>query len=130
MPKSQRGMSLIESLISLAILSVGLIAVTKMQTNVAFANQTARQRVEAVNLAKSKLEEFRHTKACVATTGSGLTHTPMQGSAAYTMTITCADTQSPKIVVTWNDARGTQAKVAAGDDTLSVDNRVELSTQL
>ena len=123
MAKDQGGMSLIESLISLVILSFGLTATTKMQMNLTTTTQISRQRVEAVALAKSKIEFFRSTGACNAAESG--TYTPLQGNTTYTITVTCSDSKNPKLVVGWNDSKGDQAKVAGG-----MDNRVELNTTL
>ena len=123
MPKHQRGITLIEALVALAILGFGLLGATKMQMNLTANAQVARQRAEAVQLAKSKIELMRSTNICAAESGS--TYTPPQGSAIFTFNVTC-DGSSPTVVVSWNDAKGGQAK--AKDDT--ADNRVVLTTTL
>jgi prepilin-type N-terminal cleavage/methylation domain-containing protein len=123
MVKNQGGMTLMESLISLVILSFGLIATTKMQINLTTTTQISRQRVEAVALAKSKIEFFRSTGVCSAAESG--TYTPLQGNTTYTITVTCSDSKNPKLVVGWNDSKGDQEKVAGG-----FDNRVELNTTL
>lgn len=122
----QNGMSLIESLIALAILSFGLIATTKMQANMTLATQASRQRVEAVALAKSKMELFRSTtpKACDASESG--TYTPVQGNTTYTLVVTCIDAKTPKLVVSWSDSRGGQAVSGSAN----VANTVELNTFL
>lgn len=123
-----KGMSLIETLISLAILSYGIIATIKMQSNMTLANQTSRQRVEATALAKSKIEYLRSTGTCDPAESG--TYTPVQGSTQYTLTITCdASNKNPKVVVTWFDSRGGQDKTSGGVTT-KVANNVELNTTL
>ena len=123
----QQGMSLIESLIALAILSFGLIATTKMQMNLTVGTQSSRQRIEAVALAKSKIEVMRSTGLC--NTAEGGDYTPLQGSTKYTLTVTCPTTTTPKLVVSWFDSRGGQAKTVSGKTTL-VANTLELNTTL
>ena len=120
-------MSLIESLISLVILSFGLIATIGMQINLTTATQISRQRVEAVALAKSKIEFFKSKGVCDAAESG--TYTPLQGNTTYTITVTCSDSKNPKLVVGWNDSKGGQTKVANGVGG-AVDNRVELNTTL
>jgi prepilin-type N-terminal cleavage/methylation domain-containing protein len=120
----QNGMSLIETLISLAILSFGAVAFTQMQMNMTLATQTSRQRAEAVSLAKNKIELFRGTGGC-DTAESG-TFTPLQGNTTYTVTVTCASTKTPTVKITWLDSRGGQPQSGGS----AVANNVELSTTL
>lgn len=91
------------------------------------ANQTARQRVEASDLAKSKLEYFRSTGVC-DTADSG-TYTPVQGNTQYNITVTCPTNKTPKVVVTWFDSRGGQDKTTSGV-TSKVANNLEFNTTL
>jgi type IV pilus assembly protein PilV len=131
MKKLQTGFSIIEAMISATILGFGLIAVTKMQSNARFATDLSRQRNEAVTLASSKIEMLRSGAACVNDTSTLDSTTNTQASTTYTMTWTCNPaTKLVKVIVTWNDSRGTQAKSAAADGSATVDNRVELNTSL
>lgn len=60
--KRESGFTLLELLIALGILAVGLLGIVKMQMHSGFGNMTARNRTAAVNLARSKVEEFRRVK--------------------------------------------------------------------
>lgn len=112
MRKLQRGFSLIEAMVTVLILSIGLIGVTKMQLSIALNTQLARQRGEAVLLAKSKIEGFRATGTCTAATDAAVT--PTQGSTSYTLTTSCSSTVPPTVSVTvrWTDSRGASNNVA------------------
>ena len=126
--KKQYGMSLIESLISIAVLGFGIVATTKIQVNMTLATQVSKQRVEAVALARSKIEVFRSTGTC-NTADSG-NYTPLQGNTTYNIAITCTDTKTPKLVVAWNDSKGGQTQVSGGIVNTTFDNKVELNTTL
>ncbi|MFC3533695.1 type IV pilus modification protein PilV [Vogesella facilis] len=101
---SQAGLSLIEALIAIVILSIGLIGATKLQLSINMATQTSRQRVEAMNYARNKVELLRDAGACTAAT-EGPT-TPYQGSTAYNLTVTCTTVKQPVVTVTWVDSKG------------------------
>lgn len=105
MLKQQRGFSLIETMVAVVILGLGLLGAVAMQLNMSSATQYSRQRMEAVVMAKTALEKLRATGVCVASTGSPVT--PYQGSAAYTVVTTCPTANTPNVVVTWTDAKGT-----------------------
>jgi len=70
--RKESGFTLLELLIALGILAVGLMGIVKMQMHSGFGNMTARNRTAAVNLARSKIEEFRRIKEFyVPATGAG-----------------------------------------------------------
>lgn len=100
----QAGLSLIEALIAIVILSVGLIGATKLQLSINMATQVSRQRVEAMAYARNKVELLRDAGVCIAAT-EGPT-TPYQGSTAYNLAVTCTTTTQPVVTVTWIDSKG------------------------
>lgn len=53
------GFSLVEVMVSLVILSVGLIGMAKFQTAVLKSSSDSQARSEAITIAQSKLEEFK-----------------------------------------------------------------------
>lgn len=57
--KTSAGFSLIEVMVSLVILSVGLIGTAKLQTAVLKGGSDSQARSEAVTIAQSKLEELK-----------------------------------------------------------------------
>jgi len=114
--KKQCGFSLIEALISIVVLTVGLLGAVKMQANMSAATQLSRQRGDALSMASNQLEILRDSGVC--TTSNSGPITPTQGSASYNMAVTCDGTHKiPTVTVNWNDAKG-------------VSNRVQLTTSL
>lgn len=105
MISSQKGFSLIEVMVSMVILGLGLLGAVAMQLNMSAATQYSRQRMEAVVMAKTVFEKMRDTGVCAAETKSP--QTPYQGSAAYTVAITCPAAANPRVIVSWTDAKGT-----------------------
>lgn len=107
MLKKQRGFSLIETMVAVVILGLGLLGAIAMQLNMGSATQYSRQRMEAVVMAKTALEKLRDPviKTCTPSTAQPVT--PYQGSAAYTVATTCPTANTPRVVVTWTDAKGT-----------------------
>lgn len=58
-PDRQRGFTLIESLLAFVVLSVGLLALLRVQPELRAHAELARQRSEAVRLAQQEIEALR-----------------------------------------------------------------------
>lgn len=58
-PRRQRGFTLIEALIAFLVLSVGVLALLRLQPELRQHTEFARQRGEAVRLAQQELEALR-----------------------------------------------------------------------
>lgn len=58
-PESQRGMTLIETMVSLVVLSVGLLGIAAMQMSGLFQNRLGYERSQAVMLAEEIVERIR-----------------------------------------------------------------------
>jgi type IV pilus assembly protein PilV len=101
MKNQQLGITLVEVMISVLILAVGLLAANMMQMKLIAATAQSRQRSEAILLATTQFENMRDTGTC---TPSTTTVTPFQGSATYTMAITCITSTNPSITITWSDS--------------------------
>ena len=60
----QSGFSMVEVLVAILLLTVGLLALAKMQTQAVASNNYGNQLTEATFLAQDKLEEFRLLNEC------------------------------------------------------------------
>ena len=61
---SQEGFSLVEVLVAILLLTVGLLALAKMQTQAVASNSYGNQLTQATFLAQDKLEELRLLNEC------------------------------------------------------------------
>jgi type IV pilus modification protein PilV len=61
---SQQGFSLVELLVAILLLTVGLLALVKMQTQAVASNAYGNQLTQATFLAQDKLEELRLLNEC------------------------------------------------------------------
>ena len=61
---SQQGFSLVEVLVAILLLTVGLLALAKMQTQAVASNAFGNQLTQATFLAQDKLEELRLLNEC------------------------------------------------------------------
>ena len=127
--RSQLGISLLEALIALLVLSFGMLAVSRLQSHLRLGSDTARQRAEAVRIGQEDIEALRayavlaasgaaHSYAGItsatfhADTGSGYA-TPTR----YTVTrhIEAAGAVAAKaaaVTVSWVDLAGDAQKIA------------------
>lgn len=67
---SQRGASLVEALIAFLVLSLGLVGMTKLQSQLRLNADIARQRSEAVRLAQEDIERLRAFASLAAAPGA------------------------------------------------------------
>ena len=58
-PSQQRGVALLEALIAFLVLSIGLLALSRLQTHLRTNADAARERSEAVRLAQADIESLR-----------------------------------------------------------------------
>lgn len=122
MPMRQRGVSLMEAVVALAVMGFGMLGVAAMQSSLRANADIARQRAEAVRLAQEALESYR-TYSVVATTAGKVAFDDISTPAAteiagtnatYTRSLTVSATGSfnvktVQVAVDWVD-RGNAAQ--------------------
>ena len=110
----QRGLSLLEALIAFLLLSLGMIALTRLQTELRANADAARERADAARLAQIDVEGLRSfTDAAgwnaIADTTAELTLAG--GSTRYTLERSVQTSSEPllkavQITLRWTDRRG------------------------
>ena len=81
-PPTVRGVSLIEALIAMAVMSFGMLAVVGVQTTLRMNADIARQRFEATRIADEEMERLRSFIAIAATGGATLEWDEIGSNAA------------------------------------------------
>ena len=69
-PRRQRGTTLLEALVAFLVLSLGMLTVARVQTQLRLNSDVARQRSEAVRLAQEDLESLRAFAVLAASAGA------------------------------------------------------------
>jgi len=110
--KKENGFSLIEVLIAMVILAVGLLALSSMQGTFASGSADSRQRMRAMDLAKSRLNVLK----TMDYTAGPLTDTDSDGAGGLADTGSDADFQNTastpsQHIVYWNIAQDTSANL-------------------
>ena len=121
-PNQQRGITLMESLIAFLVLSLGMLAAARFQTQLRLHADIARQRSEAVRLAQEDLERLR-AFAVVATTAGVRAYadivaatTPVDASTRFVVSrsvesLPGAAAKNTTVSVGWTDAAGAPQQV-------------------
>ena len=139
----QRGVGLIEVLVSVAVVSIGLLGVAALQTAALRSNQSSNERVNGVIAAYSILEAMRANRTVAAAGNYNLAfnETPGNGSSVAekdlrwwrdqlaaglnggTGAVDCASA-APVCIVTvrWNDSR---VEGGSSAETLVIRSRLE-----
>ena len=124
-----RGFTLLEVLVAMVVLSIGLLGLAGLMGSSLKNSHSAYQRTQATWLAYDALDRMRANRAIAlaggynlalgaAPGGSGLAATDLsEWDTALTNTLTAGDgsiavaaTGVVKVIVQWNDARGTGGK--------------------
>lgn len=116
---AQRGVTLIEALIAFLVLSLGMLAVVRMQPELRQHAELARQRSEATRLAQQDVESLRGIAAASleAITSAAYTVEPDGlGSPPYTVqrrvdAAAWPRSRSVEVVVRWPDRSGEAQQV-------------------
>jgi len=114
----QRGLSVLEVLIAIIIISVGILALAKLQKNLWHHSSLAKQRGKALILAQGKMEDLRGFEVLYTQTGKFAYQDIVSGSqvvsdvdTSYTVTWNVTDYSDPdyklvNVSVSWLDNRG------------------------
>jgi Tfp pilus assembly protein PilV len=118
-PRAQRGIGLIEALLAFLVLSLGMLAMTRVQSDLRAHAELARQRTEAVRIAQQDIETLRAYSVLTASAGTrsyaqiAPASTTVDSIAPTRYELTrqvdaSADGQAASVAVTvrWNARRG------------------------
>ena len=114
-PARQRGVSLVEALLAFLVLSLGLLALSRLQTDLRASAEAARERSEAVRLAQLDIEglrSFAGNAGWNAIADATVDATPAGSSTVYTLERAVQTRSEPtlkavQVTLHWNDRRGT-----------------------
>ena len=109
-------------MVAFAIVSIGLLASAKMETNTWVGTQVARQRMEAMIYASNELETLRANGACIELPPTKQNKSA-QATTEYTLQVTCVG-NAVTVTVTWNDSRGGQTQVGGADNQVVLDSQI------
>ncbi|WP_019592246.1 hypothetical protein [Thioalkalivibrio sp. ALRh] len=116
--KSARGISLIEALIALVVVSVGLLAIAKLHGELVAASGDSKARAEAIQLADSRLDGLRNalTRQSIEDAIANLEASGITGvNAVFDVSADITETRDTDdniewlevhLTISWNDARG------------------------
>ena len=117
--QAQRGVGLIEALIAFLVLSLGMLAIARVQSDMRAHAELARQRTEAVRIAQQDIETLRAYSVLTSTAGARSYDQIAPASATIDsiaptrydlarQVVAAADGQAASVTVTvrWNDRRG------------------------
>ena len=124
----QRGTTLLEGLVAFLVLSLGMLSVVRVQSQLRLNSDVARQRSEAVRLAQEDLEKMRAFSVIAARAGAHAYTTladasttidaddgqPSNTSYAVRREVTPGDAPNSKnavVQVSWSDRTGTPQQV-------------------
>ncbi len=125
---SQRGTTLLEGMVAFLVLSLGMLSVVRVQTQLRLNSDVARQRSEAVRLAQEDLEKMRAFSSIAIRVGAnayaGLAagmssidaSSGQPSNTTYALTREVSDTDLPNaksatVSVAWDDRNGTLQQV-------------------
>lgn len=134
-----RGVSLIEALVALAVMSFGMLGVVGMQATLRYNADVSKQRSEAVRLAQEEVERWRSFSvlettagqlayADITTAAAAAVALPASANATYTRSTTVAlpvaggpDVRSVTVMVQWLDRR---SSLDADAQTVSLNTQI------
>jgi type IV pilus assembly protein PilV len=108
----EEGFTLIEIMITLVILSIGLVALAGLQVSAIKGNAFSKRMTTAVSIANQKIEQFKDTSYAniLSESSTQITTThPNQPSMTFTRQVTVtnnsplANTKTVNVTVTWSE---------------------------
>ena len=116
--RRQRGTTLLEALIAFLVLSLGMLAIARMQSHLRVDADLARQRSEAIRLAQEEIETLRAFSTISASPGArsfdGIANASrsVSGIATYALIRQIEPIGRPRakavsVTVSWTDSTGT-----------------------
>ena len=126
--RSLRGTTLLEGMVAFLVLSLGMLSVVRVQTQLRLNSDVARQRSEAVRLAQEDLEKMRAFSSIAIRAGANAYAGLAAGTSSidassgqpsnttYALTREVSDTDVPNaksatVSVAWDDRNGTLQQV-------------------
>ena len=106
---NEHGFTLIETMLAIAIMAIGLLALASLQVTAISGNSLSQKRTLAIALAEDKLENYRHTAYASIPAGTEFESSP-EGQVLYTRrTVVENDTpvagaKTITVTVTWQNA--------------------------
>ncbi len=105
--KNENGFTLIEVLMALAIFSIGILAIAKLQITSVADNTSSRKYTEASTWGTSRIESVMSTAYDAASLVNGATGTIVQGIYTINWTVTDSvpipNVKQFNVVVTWGN---------------------------
>ncbi len=136
---AQRGVSLIEAVVAMAVMAFGMMAIVALQSTMRLNSDVAKQRSEAVRIAEEAIEAWRGFAVLPVTAGmpaygditstGGTAVTGYTTNTSYLLTRTVTDVptqgyKSLQAVVSWQDRGGTDQSVTLSTIVAGADPRL------
>lgn len=121
--RSLQGQTLVESLATIVIVAIGVIALIRFQNYLSYDNSVSLQRADALTIARSTIETLRDYQVLNTTAGytaysgissgsSSVSGTSATYNVSWTVTTqTNPDYKTIDVSVSWTDRRGTSQSV-------------------
>lgn len=114
LPSRQRGIALLEALLAFLVLSIGMLALSRLQNGLRAGAESARERTEAVRLAQRDIESLRTFTGMAgwnAIADATANVTPADGTTDYTLerrvqTVAGLALKTVQVTLHWTDRHG------------------------
>lgn len=119
----ENGQTLIETLVTLVVIAIGVIALIRFQNYLSYDNSLSQQKADATTIAQSQIESIRDYQVLNNTSGYSSYQNIASGSSTvtgttttYTVNWTITSVTNPTykridVTVSWTDRRGTAQSV-------------------